>query len=93
MKTHFPDNRRMAESRLEGLKKRFKRDKQFQRDYTKFMEDILEKGYAEKVGNQTGVNRKDWFIPHHGVYHPSKPGKIRVVFDCSAEMNSVSISK
>ena len=20
-----------------------------------------------------------WYIPHHGVYHPHKPGKVRVV--------------
>lgn len=26
-----------------------------------------------------------WYIPHHGVYHPKKPGNIRVVFDCSAD--------
>ena len=28
---------------------------------------------------------RTWYIPPHGVYHPKKPGKIRVVFDCSAE--------
>ena len=31
------------------------------------------------------LSGKTWYIPHHGVYHPSKPGKIRVVFDRSAE--------
>jgi len=30
-------------------------------------------------------NAKSWYIPHHGVYHPKKLGKVRVVFDCSAE--------
>ena len=25
-----------------------------------------------------------WYLAHHGVYHPKKTNKIRVVFDCSA---------
>ena len=32
-------------------------------------------------------------LPQHGVYHPNKPGKIRVVFDLSAEHHCVSINK
>ena len=36
---------------------------------------------------------KTRFIPHHSVHHPSKPGKIWVIFDCSAEFNGVSINK
>ena len=35
---------------------------------------------------------KCWYIPHHGVYHPSKTGKIRVVFDLSAEFHGISIN-
>ena len=34
---------------------------------------------------------KTWFIPHHGVYHPHKPGKILVVFDCSARYKGRSL--
>ena len=30
-----------------------------------------------------------WYVPHHEVYHPHKPGKIRVVFDCSAKFHGV----
>ena len=33
------------------------------------------------------------YIPHHGKYYPSKPGKIRVVFDCSAKFKEVSLNK
>ena len=36
---------------------------------------------------------KTWYIPHRGIYHPSKPGKIQVVFNCSARFNGRSISK
>ena len=56
------------------------------------MEDMVQKGYAEKSFQQFQQG-KTWFITHHGVYHPSKPGKIRVVFDCSTEYNGVSINK
>ena len=36
---------------------------------------------------------KTWFIPHHGVYNPNKPGKIGVIFDCSAEFDEQSLNK
>lgn len=49
------------------------------------MTDTISKGYAEVVpeGQLTRMDRKVWYLPHHGVYHPKK-GKLRVVFDCGA---------
>ena len=58
------------------------------------MEDMLQKGHAEKVPTEK-LNRSDgriWYIPHHGVYHPQKPDKIRVVLDCAAEYQNVSLN-
>ena len=37
-------------------------------------------------------NQPVWYIPHHGVYHPQRPGKIRVVFDCSARFKDTSLN-
>ena len=34
-----------------------------------------------------------WYLPHHGVYHPKKPEKIRVVFDCSAKHDGISLNQ
>ena len=31
--------------------------------------------------------------PHHGVYHPHKPDKIWVLFDCSSEFQERSLNK
>ena len=45
------------------------------------------------LGGNTRSPGKTCFIPHHGVYHPNKPGKIRVVFDCSAEFDEQSLNK
>ena len=52
------------------------------------MRKIIEKGYAKTVPiSQLNRNdRKVWYLPHHGIYHSKKPDKIRVVFDCSANV-------
>ena len=80
---HFPNNRRMAESRLVGIK-RMLRDKQFAMHYKGFMVELLLKGYARE-STKSPNDGQVWYIPHHGIYHPSKPSKIGEVFDCSAE--------
>ena len=33
----------------------------------------------------TATPGKIWYPPHHVVYYPNKPGKIRVLFDLSVE--------
>lgn len=50
------------------------------------MADII-----DKVDLQESSSLK-WYIPHHGIYHPHKPGKLRVVFDCSAKYQGKSLN-
>ncbi len=89
----LPNNKVCAEHRLRCLKKRLKKDDQYQKDYVTFMEDIIARGDAEKVPESEVTNQTTWYIPHHGVYHPQKPGKIRVVFDCSAKFQNTSLNE
>ena len=42
----FPNNRKQAEKRLEGLEKRFKRDQKLFQQYKQIMEDMIGNGYA-----------------------------------------------
>ena len=50
------------------------------------MDDLLTKGYATKMMEDEAVARTPgtWYLPHHGVLYPHKPGKIRVVFHATA---------
>ena len=70
------------------------KDDNYRKDYTAFMEANIAKGYAEKVPKESrsSENEKVWYIPHHGIYHSKKPGKIRVVFDCSSRYQGTSIN-
>ena len=67
------------------------KNQKFFDDYKKFLDNLLVKVYAKQ--SEVLLSIKTWYIPHHGVYHPSKPGNIRVVFDCSAEFQGKSISR
>ena len=89
---NLPNNRYMAKKRLDHLKRRFDKDEKYFKDYKKFIEDILHKGDAERIPQQELEKENVWYIPHHGVYHPKKPDKIRVVFDCSAKYRNTSIN-
>ena len=90
----LPNNRQIAEQRAHHLLKKFKRNESFHQEYSAFLNDVIEKGYAEPVPKEA-LMRKDgrvWYLPHHGVYHPRK-GKIRVVFDCGAPFHGTSLNK
>jgi len=55
------------------------------------MEDLLNKGYVTKA-KPAEAQGKTWYLPHHAVHHPAKPGKVRVVFDCSAKYHGMSLN-
>lgn len=69
-----PMNRKIAEQLALSLQKRFKWNPSFHAAYTTFMEDVIQKGYAEKVpvAELESCDGHLWYIPHHGVYHPKK---------------------
>lgn len=87
----LPNNKRLATVRLQSLKKKLKADQQYHNQYKTFMEEMISKGDAEPVP-LTPEREIEWFLPHHGVYHPRKPNKLRVVFDCSAKFHGISLN-
>ena len=88
----IPNNRSQDLKRMHQLKRRLEKDSSFFKDYKCFKDDLVANGFSR---NTTSPSTDDstWHLPHHGVYHPCKPGKIRVVFDCSAEFHGTSLNK
>ncbi|XP_071950072.1 uncharacterized protein [Antedon mediterranea] len=85
----FPNNKAVALKRLNLLKSRLIKDSTLHTKYTKFMNDLLLKGYAEKALQK---DQPRWYLPHHPVLNPQKPGKVRVVFDGSAKYQGVCLN-
>ena len=91
---YMPNNRPYAIKRLMFQKKKMLRDQQYYDDYKLFMDQLLMKGHAETVQQSAGnpPEGSAWYLPHHGVYNVNKPGKIRVVFDCSSSFMGTSLN-
>ena len=89
------NNRPLAVSRLYSLEKKFQKEPDFKKMYFDTMNDYVNKGHAKKLTNneKTYLSNITNYIPHHGVSHPNKPNKIRVVFDAAAEYKKSSLNK
>ena len=82
---NLPSNRGYAEMRLKKQCQKMNKNEKYCADYKVFMKNIIDKGFAEEVPkNEVVQSGQGWYLSHHGVYHPLKPEKIRVVFDASA---------
>ena len=82
----LPENHLMAEKRLI-------KDEGLCRKYIECMQTYIDKRFAEEVLDSGTENaREHWFISHHPVVHPRKPGKVRIVFDCAAKHKRVSLN-
>ena len=87
----LPDNKQLVVVRLNHLKRKLLKNQTYKDSYVKYMDEIIKKGDALEA-KENGQEGEKWYIPHHGVYHPKKPGKLRVVFDCSARYQATSLN-
>ena len=91
----MPINRSQAGAYAKGLRRRLNKDSGLHEQYTKFMNNVESSGHAEKVPDTVLAHEdgRQWYIPHHAVFNPNKPEKIRVVYNCPASYSGVSLNK
>ncbi|XP_068207499.1 uncharacterized protein [Palaemon carinicauda] len=86
----LPETRDIALRRMHSLRKKLVKDGNYAKQYSAFMTEMQQKGYAEQVTTASPGNV--WYIPHFGVQHPDKPDKVRVVFDCASKVEGTSFN-
>ena len=91
--TELTNNRACALKRLEGLRKRFLAQPKLSEQYNEILLGHLRKGFVAKVAEEEISEDKAWYLPHHPVLNPHKPGKLRIVFDCAAKYRNRSINE
>ena len=95
---NFPNNKNIAERRLIFLKRRLKKDPNLYDKYKKGIAEYVNRCYPCKVNQALPAkarpeNDKVWYLPHHPVVHPQKPEKPRILFNCTASFEGVSLNK
>lgn len=87
----LPDNRGQALNRLRTLRRTLDKKHDMREHFIGFMQKMLDNKHAEPAPPLRS-EQEHWYLPTFGVYHPQKPGQIRVVFDSSAKHEGVSLN-
>jgi len=87
---NLPQNRLMAETRLHGLQRKLLSDSDLCEKYCGKIGEYIASGYASPVPQNAPVTPgKTFCVPH---FSTSVLTKFRVVFDCSAKFDGVSLN-
>ena len=89
---HFPNNKAQASVRLRLLGRKLQKDEMLCEQYKTTIQEYIDNGYARKVTPEELEQTSAWYLPHHPVVNPNKPGKVRIVFDCAAKYQGVSLN-
>ena len=89
----LPFNLKFAQRRLGSLKKKFERN-ELRTKYSEVMNSYLSKSYSRRVPqSELSISEQPtWYLPHHPITNVNKPGEVRVVYDCAAKYNGMSIN-
>ena len=92
----FPNNYFSSLVQLKSLEKRLSRDTTLSENYANTIREDLEKGYLITVPDAHKFEQrsdKEWYLPHHPVINPNKPGKVRRVLNGAAKFHGTSLNK
>ncbi|XP_072934816.1 uncharacterized protein [Epargyreus clarus] len=80
----LPPSYSMACRRFQEIERKMDKSPVFKEAYTRQLNALLDKGYAEPNTGQYVSSDREWYLPHFAVTNPNKPGKLRLVFDAAA---------
>ena len=92
----LPNNYFSALVQLKSLEKRLTKDQTLREKYSNTIKEDLDKDYVVSVKDAQKVesrSEREWYLPHHPVANPSKPGKVRRVLNGAAKFHGASLNK
>ena len=92
----LPNNYFSALVQLKSLEKRLTKDQTLREKYSSTIKEDLHKGYVVSVKDAHKVesrSEREWYLPHHPVVNPNKPGKVRRVLNGAAKFHGASFNK
>ena len=62
------------------------------------MQALLDEGHVEEVPQDDeekflSTAKRVWYVSHRSVLNPSKPGKVKIVYDCGTESQGTSLNE
>ena len=89
-----PNNYYTSLVQLKSHDRRLEKDPVLKSNYIKTVHDDLQKGYVIPVGefNPECRSSRDWYLPHHPVVNPNKPGKVRRVLNGVSRFRGKSLN-
>ena len=90
----LPNNIFAVIPRLQALERKLERQPDVAQAYQETITQYVTDGHARKLTEEEAKspNGRRWFLPHHAVLNPNKPGKVRVVFDAAAAYRGTSLN-
>ena len=88
----LPNNYGSALGQLYSLERRFQRDSKLLCQQS--IDTDVEKGFVKILGKSEvkGIFGREWYLPHHPVLNPNKPGKVRRVCNAAAKHKDVCLN-
>lgn len=87
----LPKNRELAQKRFLSLQHSFQKNPEKKDHFINLLQKIFNNDQAE-LAPPLNQDEVCWYLPTFGVYHPPKPGQIRVVFDSGAQYQGISLN-
>ena len=91
---NLPNNYSSALGQLYSLKRRFQRDPNLKNLYQQSIDTDVVKGLLTILDESEvkGTFGKEWYLPHHPVLNPNKPGNVRRVCNAASKYKEVCLN-
>ena len=91
----LPNNYFSAHQQFLSMEKRWENDVELKTAYKATIKKDIESNFVRRLDDKEASeteNAMQWYLPHHPVKHPHKPGNVRIVCNAASKFKGVSLN-